>query len=295
MYMLKSRVERFFLGVVILVIVLIPVGSIILSQRLKVNQPPVQSVERKLTGLTQSPSPNSSSSSIDELRKSLGLSSTDLSGNTSSSSADLTGPTMTFKISIEGRPDNDQHDKVTINIAQGEKTSSPQFLASFAVDVPPSGQYSGPSIDGLVLNTTYTAYLKGSAQIDKAVTFTMGATGALLNGGNPISLTSGDLNEDNIIDQSDYDLAKQIWGATPNSSKWNANVDLNADNIINNLDLSLIHNNLGKIGDSGKWYSKVDSSASPSASLITPPNIGGVQNPPPASSGGYWMWVPTGD
>jgi len=281
-----------FLGLIVGVVLIILSASLLISHRLKPDSQSSQTFDRNLAKTSPSPSTDSQSSSLEQLRKNLGLGSEDLSGSSSSSGSDgqvSSGPNLKFKIVIQGRPDNDQNTKLIVNIASGQPTTDPQYLASFTVDVPASGEYDTISLVGLQSNTTYTAYLKGSAQIDAAIPFTVTPAGATLNNGDPIPLTSGDLNEDNIIDSADYNLLRAALGATPSSSNWNANFDLNLDNIINNLDLSIVSGNSAKIGASGKWYSKVDSSASSSASLVQPPNIGGLE----VSSGtGHWVWLP---
>lgn len=280
--MLKSKAERSFLIGIIFLILLIPAGSFILSKRLAFNTSEDKSFDRTITKKTPSPSTDSS---LNDLRKSLGIDSAK-SEKSPNSDASI-GLSIQFKIAIEGRPDTDEHTKLFVGIAPGGITNTPQYLLVPTIDVPASGEVS-VSAAGLTPNQTYTAYIKGQAQLVKAITFTLTPNGAILNNNDPIPLLSGDLNEDNVIDQSDYDIAKAVWGLTPSSPKWKAIADLNLDNIINNLDLSIIQGNLGKVGDSGKWYSKSSGPASSSASL-TPSsnNIGGS-----GQGKGLWIWVP---
>ncbi len=196
------------------------------------------------------------------------------------------GPTMNAKITIEGRPASNQAGKVFIGIASGTPTGKPTYVLSFTVDFPASGEFKGLSLAGLNPGSVYTAYLKGPAQIDASSKFTMSPTETNLNNNLAISLISGDLNEDNTINSSDYSIAKNIYGATSASANWNERADLNKDGIINNLDLVYITKNSGKTGASYVWYSsnqvasgsaQISSDSTPSGSPVT---------------GGYWFWMP---
>ncbi len=217
------------------------------------------------------------------------------------------GPSLDFTISMQGRPANNQGGKVFVGISSGEPTTNPQYILSYTVDMPQSGTFSGLSLAGLSNGQTYTAYIKGPAQIAKAVSFALTPTGATLNSGNPIVLTTGDLNQDNRIDNADYTIEKSLLGTTPASSNWNPNADFNLDNVVNTWDLEILSSNLGKTGDGGPWYSRIDQTASNSAEISTPSNIGGPggssfsspQNnalpPYQPTKNGYWLWVPSPD
>lgn len=196
------------------------------------------------------------------------------------------GPTMTIKINIEGRPQNNQAAKVFIGLSAGAATTKPKYVLSFTVDIPASGIFSGLSLAGLNPGSTYTAYLKGPGQIDTASTFVMGPTESQLNNNLPVLLLSGDLNEDNTINSADYTIAKSLYRSTFSSSNWNERADFNLDKVINNMDLVYITRNFGKTGASGTWYSPIPTATS-SATRSGTPAIGGYE-----SSGGYWIWVP---
>ncbi|MDO8498696.1 MAG: dockerin type I domain-containing protein [bacterium] len=189
------------------------------------------------------------------------------------------GPTLTLKISIEGRPKDKQAAKVFIGIAEGETSTKPKYLLTFTVNFPDLGVFSGLSLAGLNPGSVYTAYIKGPGQVDTASTFTMGPNETHLNNDQSLTLLSGDLNEDNTVNTADYTLAKNLYNTTPSSSNWNERADFNLDKVINNLDLSLILKNFGKIGDSGAWYSP-------------PPSASGSATPSGGPSGGYWLWIP---
>lgn len=194
---------------------------------------------------------------------------------------------MSFKVSIEGRPAANQAAKVFVGIAEGTLTSNPKFLLNFNVDVPASGEYSGLSLAGLTTGSTYTALIKGPAQLASTISFTMSPTVTNLNGGEAVKLTSGDLNDDNVVNTADYSIAQKAAGTAPGSLNWNENADLNKDGLINAFDLGIISKNMGKTGLSGAWTSPLPKVATPSASLNSPP-VGGPQE----EDNGYWIWIP---
>lgn len=210
---------------------------------------------------------------------------------TTASSANLSfGPTLNMSINIEGRPVGKQGAKVFLGLASGNPIPNPTYLLTFTVNFPDNGIFQGLSLAGLNTGSTYTAYLKGPAQIDTATSFTMSASETKLNDGQPVALLSGDLNEDNAVNAADYAIAKTLYGTTPNSSNWNLRADLNLDNIINNLDLAIITKNLGKTGASGTWFSPP-----PVASASATPRAGGPSGSYESyvsSRSGYWLYVP---
>lgn len=240
-----------------------------------------------------------SSSPLSELQKLLQDSTQNPSSATSTSSATPTpnlafGPILTVKINLEGRATGKQAAKIFIGIASGQPSSKPAYILSFSVDFPGSGVFSGLSLAGLNPGSTYTAFIKGPSQIDTASTFVMSPTETVLNSNLPVLLLSGDINEDNVINSTDYTVVKNLFGTTSASSGWNERADINKDGVVNSLDLGLVSKNTGKTGASGLWSSPIPT-ASPSAQ-ITPPAIGGTSggyeqgsNPP---YGGYWLWVP---
>ena len=206
------------------------------------------------------------------------------------------GPTLTLKITLEGRPSENQTAKIFVGIATGIPATKPTYVLSFTVDFPASGSFSGLSLAGLNPGSSYTAYVKGPAQIDMASTFTLSPTESVLNNGQALELPSGDLNEDNTINSADYTIALNLYGATPISSNWNERVDFNWDGVINNMDLAYVLKNFGKTGASGTWFSPppiATGSATPAtsgASLIPP--SGSRTGGPASPSGGYWFYMP---
>lgn len=226
------------------------------------------------------------------------------------------GPTLSFQVSLEGRPANRQAGKVFVGIAQGQAATNPTYILTFTTDVPDSGKFNGLSLAGLNPGSVYTAYLKGSSQIDSGITFTMNPNESSLSNGKPVTLISGDLNEDNVINSADYTIARGYYGTTSASKNWNEKIDLNKDKIINNWDLLYINNNMGKVGTSGTWISTPKTTSLTNQNPIPP--VGGLASPtggpanfgdlllsssPPASiipeasqgatqSSGYWLYVP---
>ncbi len=187
---------------------------------------------------------------------------------------------------MEGRPPGNQTTKLFVGILEGTLTTNPKFLLSFSVDLPSSGQYSQLSLAGLNPGSTYTALLKGSAQIAASSTFIMSPTVTNLNNGEPVSLLSGDLNDDNVVNSADYSIARKALGATSISSNWNENADLNIDGVVNTIDLSVISKNIGQTGASGAWTSPIPQTATPSAGISSP--VGG-----PGGQSGHWIFIPT--
>lgn len=199
------------------------------------------------------------------------------------------GPTLNFSIKIDGRPQNDQSTRLFIGIAQGSPTNNPSYLLSFSLDIPKDGTYKGLSMAGLTVGTTYTAYLKGKVQISSASAFLLRPAETDLNNNLPFKLITGDLNDDNVINISDYDIEKSHFNSTPTSDNWYPDGDFNKDNLINLLDLAIIQKNMEKVGNSGPWLS---TPAANSGSLIPPPSVGSASADFDSGPGGYWMWIP---
>lgn len=291
--MFSTFKQKLLLGVYIFILLSIPVGAFLASQyRTTVKS---SASEQKTTKPTLQIPPKPSTSPAKSLlnasqQAAAGVTTTAIPSPEPSSPTIATsyGPTLSFKVTLEDRPNNNQATKLFVGIAEGTLTTNPKFVLSFSVDLPASGQYSNLSLAGLNPGSTYTALLKGSAQIAKSVTFTMSPTMTNLNGGQSVNLISGDLNEDNVVNNTDLTIAQKATGATPKYSTWNENADLNKDGVINIFDLGIISKNIGKTGDSGVWTSPIPKVTTPSASLNSP-SIGG---PVPSGTGGYWLWLP---
>lgn len=262
-----------FIGLVIS----IPAATLLISQRQKANQnllkksakAPIQDLKEveevdklKLTETKKAPdtSPQAKETSLPTL-------------------ANLNvGSTLTIKILMEGRTSSNQAmNKVFIGLASGTPKNNPTYLLTFSVDFPASGVYKGLSLAGLTIGSTYTAYIKAPQTISSASAFQVTATETNLNGGNGLNLTAGDLNDDNTVTSTDYNLAKSLSGTTPKSANWNERADITGDRVVNSLDLAIISRNIGKVGAGGAWQS-TPAISSPSAK--------------PKGDSGYWIFVP---
>lgn len=281
--MFQTTQQKIILGVYLFLIFSIPLGAYVASQSQnihpKANEP---------KNVTKQATSSANLSALDALKNlsqkkvaSTSAQSPLAEAAKSTSSAALSfGPTLNLKLILEGRPANNQVAKVFVGIAEGSAIVNPKYLLSFTINLPANGLFSGLSMAGLTTGTQYSAYIKGPAQIATSSAFTLGPSATNLNSGQPLTLLSGDLNEDNSINSADFAIAKGLYGTTTASSNWNDNVDLNKDGVINAADLAYIIKNLGKTGQSGVWQST--------------PKTGGIpQGGPEASrSGGYWFWMP---
>ena len=281
--------EKVFLGVILVLIIGIPSGSFLLSQRFKAQDKP--DINPNATPVTQAKEvPKTLSKKTTEATKSA-------SASSDSGSIALVGPSLAFKLNIEGRPKDKMASKVFVGIAQGspDLSTQPEYLLSFNVDVPESGSFSGISLAGLNSLETYTAILKGSTQIATSSAFTVKPTTSDIG---TVNLLTGDVNDDNVINASDFSIVKNAIGQTPSSQNWNPALDFNKDNLINNFDLSHITKNYGKVGTTGAWYSKTVPVATGSAGLKQSTNLGGPNIEPIKEfmkipgEGGSWLWVP---
>ncbi len=281
--------EKIVIAVIVVLILVIPAGAYILSQTIFVKQ--VSSLN-STPEIKVPPKEVAKTSPLQTLQDSLQNSSQSAAASVADTSSDTSvpevnyGPTLSFKLNIEGRPSTDQSAKVFVGIAAGGVTNNPSYLLSFNVKVSKAGEYKGLSLAGLTTGNTYTAYIKGQSQIATASAFQVRTTVSDIG---LLNLITGDLNEDNVIDDKDQALIKATSGATSTSSKWNAGYDFNLDGIINNFDLMLINKNFGKVGIGGAWYSRINNATKSAELNSKSSNIGG---PVPDSSDGFWMWVP---
>lgn len=304
---LNLRDKIIIIGIIALTL-LIPAGSYVLSLRFK-----TQSEASDYNFPVTSPKTEATTSSklkdaLDRLNQSQsgsttgagavsGQQTTTETGTSNPGTSSLVlGPTLGFSLILQARPLDNQSTKAFLGIAEGQPTTKPTYLLSFMVDIPSSGAFDGISLSGLTTGTTYTAYIKGSAQIATSSAFVVKATPTNLAA---LNLLTGDVNEDNVIDILDYNLVKATIGSSPTSAKWNALYDFNLDNIINSWDLNIILANIGKIGASGAWYSytPVATASASTSSLQTHSSIGSVSGEitvgtQESAKPGYWMWVP---
>lgn len=279
--------QRIIVIVFVVTIIVIPLFSMVVSQRTTISKANSDPRAFDLGTVTEEPK-EVPKDALSQLQREAAMQATSSSSTAlppsepEQTTAVSFGPTLSFRISIEGRPVNNQSSKqFFVGIAAGEPTDNPTYLLSFTVDIPASGIFDSISLAGLESGSEYTAYLKGSAQVATTSAFRMSPGVSSLNNGTTLNLLSGDLNDDNVINTADYSLAKAAFGSTPSSDNWSERADLNLDNVVNTIDLGIVIRNLGQTGEDGAWYSTTES-ASQSA---VPSAVGGA-------SGGYWIWVP---
>ncbi len=287
--MFSTLKSRLLLGVYVFLVLSIPVGAYLASQTQTTKSrasegPVVKKAPPTATSSATKTILNSSASSVADTMPAP----TPSPSSDSPTIATSFGPTLSLKVSLEGRPTDNQATKLFVGIFEGAISSNPTFILSFSVDLPADGSYSNLSLAGLTSGTQYTALIKGPAQLAASAVFTMAPTVTNLNDGQVINLLTGDLNEDNVVNSSDLTIAQKAMSSNSSSSNWNQLVDFNLDGIVNLFDIALIYNNMDKIGDSGVWVSPIPSpSASPSVGSPSAPSQGG-----PGENKGYWMWVP---
>lgn len=298
-----STRDKVIIVAILIITLLIPTGAYVLSLRFK-----TQSQAQEYNFPVTSPKAEATSSSrlkeaLDRLNQTQTGNSTTGGGATSGTQATtetgidedetfsdaqlVLGPTLGFSVILQGRPLDNQTTQAFLGIAAGQATTRPTYLLSFMVNIPTSGSFDGISLSGLDTGSTYTAYLKGEAQIATSSSFVVKATPTNLGA---LNLLTGDVNEDNVIDILDYNLVKAAIGTTPSSANWNDLYDFNLDNVVNSWDLNIILSNLGKTGASGAWYSytPIATASASSSSSGGLKDSGGPEDP----KNGYWMWVP---
>lgn len=289
--MFSTLKQRLILGIYLFLILSIPVGAYLASQITKVNSSADNSaaIAPPVPKPTLAPAQELLDSSQKLASKSTLPTPTPEPEEDLPTTATSFGPTLALKVALEGRPANDQATRLFVGIVEGVMTNSPKFLLSFTVDLPKNGEYANLSLAGLTPGSQYSALLKGSAQIATSSAFYMSPSQSNLNDSQALTLLSGDLNDDNTINDADYALALKALGSSDVSDNWNGNADLNKDKVVNTLDLIIIKKNIGKIGASGIWSSPIPV-ATPSAQLSPDSSpIGG----PPDSDKGHWIWVPS--
>lgn len=285
--------EKIILGVIFGLIILIPSGSFVLSQVISPSPAPFSDFGSYTP--VSSPREVPGDSPLSRLVKELQATPTstpnsliNVSPTATEGATLLLGQTLGFRLILEGRPFEKYAAKVFLGLGSGHITNSPKYLLSFLVNVPSTGIYTGLPLAGLDEGQTYTAYIKGPAQLATASAFVVKPTPIDLG---ILNLITGDVNEDNVIDSSDYNIVKSALGLTSVSQTWNPNLDFNLDNRINTLDLTIVSKNLGKVGMSGPWYSS-QQTATKSATFSGSLNpAGGIDNSPQTGKG-YWMWMP---
>lgn len=298
--MFSSIKVRLILGFYVFLVLCIPVGAYLVSTQKTVSSrasegTPSASLKPFTIPKKSSTASTASSSAqqlLSQLEADLLPSPSPISTAETSSPTIATsfGPTLSLKVTLEARPADNQAVKLFVGIVEGSLTSNPKFILNFSLDLPASGSYSNLSLAGLNSGSTYTALIKGAAQIASSSEFTMSPNVTTLNSGSAINLTTGDLNEDNTINSADYSIVKALLGTSQSSSNWNSNADLNKDGVINIFDLAIVSNNLGKTGASGVWTSPLNiATSSGGLTEATSLPVGSTSD---GKTTGYWMWIP---
>lgn len=313
--------EKIILITIGVLIILIPITSFVIAYKFR-----AQTTSKAATDTTAKrpvslgdtlPKDSTPSSALESLKNNLNDTDSEdygvSQGSSPASSATpvpqiILGPSLSFQAKIEGRTHDQTSKQFFIGIAEGQNPTKPQYLLSFKVDLPSSGVYTGLSLSGLTSGSTYTAFLKGKGQIATSSAFVLGPNETNLG---EVNLLTGDLNEDNLINASDLSVALTAYNGIPSSDNWNDNVDFNKDSRVNNFDLAYIYKNYNQTGAGGAWFSKLGGaptlptiatqSATGSSSGSLAPNPSGSESalgnpelaPPPNSSKGYWIWMPT--
>lgn len=290
--MFSTFKQRLLLGIYIFLVLSIPAGSYLASQ-IQTTKGKASESKEPIVKVTPKQTPSSAKEllSTSQTNAPATQSSPTPTASPETTIATSFGPTLSLKATLEGRPKDNQSTRLFVGISEGSLTINPKFLLTFTIDLPESGEYSGLSLAGLTVGNKYTALIKGSAQIAASSEFFMSPSVTNLNDDQPLNMLTGDLNEDNAINSSDYSIVKALLGTSLKSSNWNDNADFNKDGIINSFDLAIITKNLGQVGASGAWTSPIPKVATPSASL-TNPQTSPPQGGQPDGSSGYWLWIP---
>lgn len=93
----------------------------------------------------------------------------------------------------------------------------------------------------------YDIALKGSHWLRK--TLANRAVGVFGISGVNATLTTGDVNGDNVVSLGDIGALRLAFGATSLSSNWNPEADLNGDGVVSLGDIGLLRQHYGEFGD----------------------------------------------
>lgn len=279
--MFASWKLKIALGIYILLILSIPVGTYLVSQ----NQNPKLEAKEEKKPITKLPEITSVPTSTPKKDVTNSKSADEEKTTTPASTF---GPTLNLKLALEGRPLGKMASKIFVGIAEAVAKTNLKYLLSFNIDLLDSGEFKELSLAGLSAGTNYQAVIKGPAQIATSSAFIMSPSVSNLNNSQVIFLITGDLNEDNVINSADYSIAKGVFGAKSTSKNWNENIDFNRDGTINTADIAIIIKNMGKTGDSGVWVSP----PATGSAYLNPEPITGSPSAHPLGSPGYWLWIP---
>lgn len=130
--------------------------------------------------------------------------------------------------------------KVTLDLRTPGTTT---VIKTVALTLDAAGAYY---LDPQVQTGTYDLAFKGSHWLRKIVpNVTLGTS---VNNVATVSLTNGDVNNDNRVNLSDFSALSSAYGSNPSSANWNVGADLNGDNVVNLSDFSILSTNYGRTG-----------------------------------------------
>mgnify|MGYP003394043213 CR=1 FL=1 len=285
--------RKIIIGVYIFVLLSIPVGAF-LASRFQNSKSSANSQNIKKPVTSAKPTTNTGKNLLDLSGSNISKSGTGTNSDATDSASPTVptnyGATLSIKETIEARPNEDYSTRLFVGILEGEVSQNPNFILNFTVDVPASGEYNNLSLAGLTSGTKYTALIKGSTQIATSAAFIMSPDVTNLNDGKPLHMLSGDLNQDNVINNVDYAIVQKALNSTASSSNWNDSADLNRDGVVNIFDISIVSRNNGKVGASAAWTS-ISPMASSSATVGGGPMDENIANPP-GEVKGHWIWIP---
>jgi lysophospholipase L1-like esterase len=112
---------------------------------------------------------------------------------------------------------------------------------SWSVTLNSDGSFEIPA----VLADSYTVAVKGAKWLQEVQT-----VDATSNASPTVSLTlpAGDVNNDNVVDLSDFSELAAAFGASTGSAGWDPNADLNCDGVVDLIDFNLLAANFGLSG-----------------------------------------------
>jgi hypothetical protein len=128
------------------------------------------------------------------------------------------------------------------SVAGGGVIGSATTVESYNVTLGQNGQYQfyTPRTTGFEISVKGSKWLRKTQKVFE--------TSGDLNGLN-LSLKTGDVDPNNVVDLTDYTKIATSFNALPDSGLWNSNADLNEDGIIDLTDYTFVAVNFNVVGD----------------------------------------------
>jgi lysophospholipase L1-like esterase len=118
--------------------------------------------------------------------------------------------------------------------------SGPPTTVTASIDATGAFAFTG------VAPGAYTVHIKGAKWLQRDLQVVVQGTSAATAS---VTLLSGDVNNDNVVDLSDFSELAAAFGAASGDSNWDANADLNCDGLVDLTDFGLLAANFGLQGD----------------------------------------------